>query len=138
LVVHEEFARHVFGISVCCVGHKNIELMNCPEKYDDATGSGKSQFAAGKFPAGGEVSAWQNSLPTLQPWRSLKDTGGSPVNVVIKCRERCETQRRLRHCIGLRTPTSHCRFCKCGMGGKAGARFEVRSQDISLMILVRD
>jgi hypothetical protein len=86
---------------------------------------------------GPKVFPWQSFWSDLQPWRSLKDTGRKPVSVVIKCRERREIRRRLRHCIGLRTPTGHCRSRKCGTGGKAGARFEVRSQDIGLMALVR-
>ena len=58
------------------------------------------------------------------------------LDIGIKCRERREIRRRLRHCIGIQTPTSHCPSRRCGKDGKAGARFEVRSQDIGLMTLV--
>jgi len=56
--------------------------------------------------------------------------------VAVKRRERRENRRRLRHCIGLQAPNGHCSVCR-RKNGKAGVRFEIRSQDIRLIALVR-
>ena len=63
----------------------------------------------------------------------LFESGGliSANLVAVKCRERRENRRRLRHCIGLRTPTSHClsrtteRTGRRERGLKSGVRISV-------------
>ncbi len=46
--------------------------------------------------------------------RPLFETGGRFVRhlVAVKRRERRENRRRLRHCIGLQAPNSHCLVCQ--------------------------
>lgn len=63
-------------------------------------------------------------VTTLFDRRSVARSGNAVH--IVQCREPRGNRGRSRHCIGLQTPRSHC----AARRGKAGARFEARSQDI--------